>query len=178
MARKRVIEAKDIVNDIRSGLSEAELMEKYNLSSKGLQSAFQKLIKGGIMMAEEVYGRYQAGADTVTVRNMRSFPRYTLAVAVSIFDLARPKHPGRLRSITERGIGITGIKATVGEIKSFVIPCRDYLEAEQISLEAECRWMIADEKDRWVGGFQITKISKEDLDLLRELIKLAVLQRL
>lgn len=61
MSRKRVIEAKDIVNDIRSGMSEAELMEKYSLSSKGLQSAFQKLIKGGIMMAEEVYGQYQTG---------------------------------------------------------------------------------------------------------------------
>ncbi len=178
MSRKRVIEAKDIVNDIRSGLSETKLMEKYNLSSRGLQSAFQKLIKGGIMMAEEIYGQYQAGADTVTVRNMRSLPRYTLAVAVSIYDMVRPERPGRLRSITERGIGITGVEAKVGEVKSFVIPCRDYLETEQISLDAECRWMIAGETDQWVGGFQITKISKEDLEHLRELINLAVLQRL
>lgn len=178
MPRKRVIEAKDIVNDIRSGMSETKLMEKYNLSSKGLQSAFQKLIKGGIMMAEEIYGQYQTGADTVTVRNMRALPRYTLAVAVSIYDLARPEQPGRLRSITERGIGITGIEATAGEIKSFVIPCRNYLEADQISLDAECRWMIAGGTDKWVGGFQITDISKENLELLRELIKLAVLQRL
>jgi hypothetical protein len=44
MTTKRTIKAKDIVNDIRSGLTNLQLMEKYNLSSKGLQSIFTKLI--------------------------------------------------------------------------------------------------------------------------------------
>lgn len=179
MATKRIIEARDIVNDIRWGMSEAELMEKYNLSSKGLQSAFTKLIEGGIMTYEEIYSQYQTGADTVTVRNMRTLPRYNLTVAVTIYEPGQPEKRGLLRSITERGIGITGIEARIGEIKAFEIPCKDYLEFDHISLEAECRWMVPKKgADKWMGGFQITKISKADLKHLRQLVQLAVLKRL
>ncbi len=179
MATKRIIDAKDIVNDIRWGMSEAELMEKYNLSSKGLQSAFSKLIEGGIMTFEEIYSQYQTGADTVTVRNMRTLPRYNLTVAVAIYEPDQPETRGLLRSVTEKGIGITGIEARIGEIKAFVIPCKDYLEIDHISLEAECRWMVPKKgADRWMGGFQITKISKDDLTHFRALIQLAVLKRL
>ncbi len=119
------------------------------------------------------------GADTVTVRDMRTLPRYYLTVAVAIYESDQPEKRGQLRSITERGIGITGIEARIGETKAFVIPCRDYLEVDQISLEAECRWMIPKKgPDQWMGGFQITKISKADLKHFRELVQLAVLKRL
>jgi uncharacterized protein (DUF433 family) len=43
------VEAKDVLIDIRSGMTDAELMEKYGLSAKGLKSLFNKLGLSGLM---------------------------------------------------------------------------------------------------------------------------------
>ncbi len=47
--KKKVIEAKLVLEDIRSGVSDLELMAKYKLSSKGLQSLFKKLGDAGLL---------------------------------------------------------------------------------------------------------------------------------
>ena len=54
---KRIIQARDIVRDVRSGMTDTELMEKYELSAKGLESAFTKLVNSGTMTVGEVYGQ-------------------------------------------------------------------------------------------------------------------------
>jgi competence protein ComGC len=44
---KRTINAKEILADIKAGMNDASLMEKYELSEKSLQSVFKKLIDAG-----------------------------------------------------------------------------------------------------------------------------------
>ena len=173
MRSKRIIEAKDIVRDIRSGMSDAQLMKKYDLSSKGLQSAFQKLVDNRIMTVQEVYGeRYaESGEDTIVICDLRQLPRYLLTIVVPLYDGAQPENKGVLRDISEKGLGITGLQARIGEIKSLVIVCGELFEFSHIWLEAECRWINLEEsEDRWEAGFQITKISREDLVRLKRLI--------
>ena len=46
--QKKRIRAKDVANDITSGLSDTQLMEKYQLTSRGLQSVFQKLLQANV----------------------------------------------------------------------------------------------------------------------------------
>jgi len=41
---KREIEAKELIFDIRAGMTDSQLMEKYRLTYKGLKSALQKLL--------------------------------------------------------------------------------------------------------------------------------------
>ena len=53
---KPIIQARQFAEDIRSGMSDFELMEKYRLSAKGIQSAFSKLLDNGIVTVEELYG--------------------------------------------------------------------------------------------------------------------------
>lgn len=48
------VKAAEAVRDIRSGMSDAELMEKYSLSSKGLESLFRKLVQAGEIMQAEL----------------------------------------------------------------------------------------------------------------------------
>ncbi len=48
------VKAADAVRDIRDELSDAALMEKYGLSSKGLESLFRKLVKAGEIMRAEL----------------------------------------------------------------------------------------------------------------------------
>jgi len=46
---KRTLDAKEIVDDIKAGMDSTALMEKYQLSEKGLQSLFKKLINAGVL---------------------------------------------------------------------------------------------------------------------------------
>lgn len=177
MTAKKVVNAKDIVDDIRAGMSDRDLMAKYELSSKGLQSAFTKLINNRIVTVEEIYGQPRSSdEDTVIIDDMSLIQKHFLTVTAPIYDLDRPDVQGRLHEITERGLTIAGIESRIGEVKSFRIPCREFLAADQIVFEAECLWTkVRRETGVWIGGFQITGISKEALDHLRELIQLLTL---
>ncbi len=50
---KRTINAKEILVDIKAGMDNAALMEKYQLSEKGLQSLFKKLVDAGVLKQRE-----------------------------------------------------------------------------------------------------------------------------
>ncbi|MGB6066145.1 MAG: PilZ domain-containing protein [Desulfomonilaceae bacterium] len=170
---RRIIQARDIVIDIRSGMTDAELMEKYELSAKGLESAFTKLVNSGIMTVAEVYGQRGSGQDTVIINDVRELPRHFLSMTIPVHEPGFPNRQGRIRDVTEKGIGITGIQARIGEVISLMIACRPFLDVDNIWLEAECRWIDARKSPReWYGGFQITKISPKDLSNLRQLIQL------
>jgi len=54
---KPTINAKAVLRDIRNGASKAELMEKYKLTPKGLESLYQKLVAAGLIPAGESTGR-------------------------------------------------------------------------------------------------------------------------
>ncbi len=51
---KPQVKAANAVRDIRADMSDAALMEKYGLSSKGLESLFRKLVKAGEIMQAEL----------------------------------------------------------------------------------------------------------------------------
>ncbi len=51
---KPKIDAKQALEDIRSGLDDYALMDKYNLSAKGLQSLFTKLVSVGAITQSEI----------------------------------------------------------------------------------------------------------------------------
>ncbi len=46
---KQTVRAKDVLRDLKAGVTDAELMNKYRLSEKGLQSLFRKLKEGGFV---------------------------------------------------------------------------------------------------------------------------------
>jgi uncharacterized protein (DUF433 family) len=166
------IDAGDIVKDIRSGMTDSELMEKYQLSSEGLRFALQTLTDTKVIALEELYGASPTVHDTVFVENMRELPRHYLAIAVEIWESKRPGIRGRLSNVTEKGIATTGMSAEIGESKTLVIPAGAFIEADPILFEAECRWARGEEETgEWVAGFEITKISEKCLEGLRRLIQ-------
>ena len=172
-----IIQARQFAEDIRSGMTDPELMERYKLSAKGLQSAFTKLLNNGIVTVEELYGgRPRSGADTVIIDDPRGLPRHYLSVTVSIYDPNFPAQKGKLHDITERGIGVRELEVRIGETKALVIPCRDFLGVDNIWFEAKCLWVKPAAKiSEWRAGFQITKITPEYLTHLRGLIRLLTL---
>jgi uncharacterized protein (DUF433 family) len=166
------IDARAIVKDIRSGMTDSELMKKYDLSSEGLRFALQTLTDTEVIALEELYGSSSSAHDTVFVENMRELPRHHLAMAVDIYESKHPEIKGLLSDVTEKGIGITGMAARIGETKTFVIPAGDFIETDPILLEARCQWAEEErETGEWLAGFEITRISEKCLDDLRRLIQ-------
>ncbi len=172
MTPKPHVAVKDIVNDIRSGTPDHELMKKYNLSSKGLQRAFQKLVAMGAMTQAEIDARGQPAADTIFFQSMREFPRHYLVVQIPIQVIGdNSQTVGKVRDITEQGLGISGVEATVGEEKTFGFHPDEFISVQPFTFKAECRWAEQKGPKDFVAGFQITNITKDGLERLHQLIQ-------
>jgi hypothetical protein len=62
------INAQEAARDVRSGMDDPALMEKYRLSHKGLQSLFDKLIAGGLITQADLNRRSFGIEHTVDLR--------------------------------------------------------------------------------------------------------------
>jgi len=171
MNRKRKLSISEIVNDIRSGLTDAELMARYQLSSRGIQRAFEKLLEIGAITRAELENRNQLGDDSIFFESMREIPRNYLVVPIPVYDTGRSDQPaGRIRDLTEKGLGIVDIKTKVNEIRVFSVLPDDFVTVPAFSFEAVCRWLEKGEHESPVAGFEITTISDDSLVRLRQLI--------
>lgn len=54
---KKTIKAKELVADIRAGMDDAGLMQKYGLSARGIIMALNRLIWAGLMSSSEFAAR-------------------------------------------------------------------------------------------------------------------------
>ncbi|MFH1115382.1 MAG: pentapeptide repeat-containing protein [Pseudomonadota bacterium] len=65
--RKPVIDAADALNCIRSGMNDAALMKRYNLSAKGIQSLLAKLTAIGILCQSDMDHRNPANNKSIVL---------------------------------------------------------------------------------------------------------------
>lgn len=54
---KKKVDLKQVAEDVRSGLTDRQLLDKHNISGKSLQEVFDKLVDGGFLTSEEFYAR-------------------------------------------------------------------------------------------------------------------------
>jgi predicted RNA-binding Zn-ribbon protein involved in translation (DUF1610 family)/uncharacterized protein (DUF433 family) len=59
------IKAGEALKDIRLGMSDSDLMDKYRLSAKGLQNLFDQLVKAGAIGQSELDRRFSSKEETV-----------------------------------------------------------------------------------------------------------------
>ena len=62
MPTKRVIKARDLIRDIGDGMTDSELMEKYQLSSQGLQQIRKRLPESGRLDIKAIVADIRARA--------------------------------------------------------------------------------------------------------------------
>jgi hypothetical protein len=174
MRSKRRIEAKSLINDIRSGLSTFELMEKYSVSPQGLLSAFNKLIESSSMGEEELAGRIPLLDDTVDIDHAREFPRCYPALGLPIYDENDSEVEYHVLDLTDKGVQVVGMAAQIGDLRTLSIKAGGLDQrVKPCTFDAECRWVKADEKrETPIAGFEITYISDKDLQVLLQIIKL------
>jgi DNA-binding response OmpR family regulator len=170
--KKPVIRAKDAVRCIKAGTDDLALMKKFEISAKGLRSLFEKLLDAGLITPQDCYESSQLARDLILGDQVREFPKRYLAISTTIYEPEHPEVKGALQDITDKGVGIVGIRARVGEVKTFVIPTGKLMKGEDIWFEAVCLWSQKHGAEgRPAAGFQIRKISEESLQTLRELVR-------
>jgi hypothetical protein len=65
--KKRDVNGREIIEDIRLGLTDDELMEKYRLTTQGLRSLFTKLHQTGLITGEDFQWRPAFWDETITL---------------------------------------------------------------------------------------------------------------
>jgi hypothetical protein len=171
MAPKRSIKAKEIVTDIRAGMTDSELMSKYKLSIKGLQSIFRKLEVTKAIRPAELYGRQLLEADTVDLDQFRRETREYLPVPLTIYEVEHPEIKGVVTDISRAGVRVRGLRAKGGETKVMIVQPQHFFRIDPFGFQATCRWVRREGEYRaYVAGFEITHVEKDELEKLERLI--------
>ncbi len=66
-APRKEVSAKEVLKDIKNGLTDEELMDKHKLTAKGIHSLFRQLIKAGLMTQKDLDVRQPALEGTVEI---------------------------------------------------------------------------------------------------------------
>jgi len=160
------------VADIRAGMSNPDIMEKYKLSEDMLRQVSKKLLDAR-KTRTAADGPHTTIEDRPDLLATREFVRHEVDFELPIYEAGRPELQGLVRDISEEGVGVAGIETKVGDLKTLVILGDDFGEFSSFEFEAYCRWCYADEADgTCLSGFAISKISKNDLQQLKMLVRL------
>jgi len=172
MPKKRIIDARSFLEDLRSGMKDADLMAKYSLTGKGLQSALRKMVAAGVLESVELESRSIEYTDSVGVQGLRRLDRNPLDFPLPIYDENNPQIRGIVHDITEKGVGTVGIRTQAHDVRVFAIPANEFFLVEPVVFEAKCRWTRTDKIDgSLLAGFEIITVSRGNLKALRKLIQ-------
>ena len=176
MVEKRQINGRNIIDDLRSGMIDRELQVKYRLSTNGLCRIYEKLVEREAISHSELSEWSPFYSLRAHYKESRSYPRVDLAIKVPIYDLGTGSI-GILRDISETGLRVAGIDASVGQATTFQIPVDMFMQAEPLLIVAECKWVeIKGRQKKYpVAGFEIIDLPERDSQILRNFLKFLLL---
>jgi hypothetical protein len=175
MTRKRTIKVKEIVDDVRSGVSAEEMIRKYNLSPNLMRNILVRIVVAKKLDETEVQNLYCGIDESLAVRDRRKDLRYYVYVPLPIYDVENLMEEGQVVDISEGGLRINGIQASQGEKREFVVQPDYFGNAFPFCFEATCRWSSQNESGEWVAGFEISTISDGGLEQLRQIVRMLAL---
>jgi uncharacterized protein YjbI with pentapeptide repeats len=111
------IDAADALNGLKSGMDDAALMKKYNLSVRGLESLFKKLATAGLISKTQLSRRISTANMSVAI-DEGIFKDSTASIAPPEIDMAEVL--SRIRSGLNREGLLTRYRITAGELQSFL----------------------------------------------------------
>jgi hypothetical protein len=162
------IAAAEILSDIHSGLTQVDLNRKYGLAPGELPRIFQSLLMWNLIFPDELP---KAVDRETAVNQLRREARGYLNFALNIHDLKCPMERGQVFNITERGVAVTGLAASVDEVRSLRLSTEEFFGLNSIEFEARCRWGSAPGgSGDFLAGFEIISISESGLKNLQEFI--------
>jgi hypothetical protein len=170
--RRRKISARQVVGDIRSGTAVMELLHKYKLTSNELRRLLDKLLHSRLLDQRELDSWSTLNHEITVIRGIRQDARITIDFPLRVQDCDHPYKQGIVRDLSQKGIGILGIKARVGETRTLVVRLNGIGDCSAVKFEAKCRWVIQTEAEgqECLAGFEITGIDNAALNELRKVL--------
>lgn len=158
------IPAQQIVEDIRSGLEDHQLMGKYGLSLKRLQRLLKRLVNDHLIDHKELYQKSAVYRSIADLLASRTSPRLSVPIAIRVYRHDTGEK-GYVRDISDHGVRVAGIHANGGDKVLLNLPMVELNGIPPLQFEAVCRWARMEGKTMKypVGGFEITNISEETL---------------
>jgi Mor family transcriptional regulator len=156
---KVVININEIAKDVRSGLNKTQLMEKYRMSPRALRWVSATLISSGTITWQEIYDKLCTSYKDLVPDKPRAAKRYPVLFDCNIYEADNGGVLGKVRDISEKGVGALGIEAKVGDTRTLVVPGDEFGEFATFTFDAECRWMKKDPAGEFLAGFEISYIS-------------------
>lgn len=170
-SRPQKILVQEIMGDIQARLSDTQIASKYDLSEKQLQTLFRRLLDYGVLSPFE----FQAWAifcnKTVSLKNIRLFRRDTVNFSLPVYNADDPEDRGTVLDISENGIGVKGIRVSVNDIKTLVIPTEQFLGLPPLVFEARCVWANGELNSNSRCGFYLIDASAKIWQELRKYVR-------
>lgn len=164
------VHAEEMVSCIRSGMSAAQLMNRYRISVGNLLNIFKKLLDCRLVEESEVKELWPTPSVFEEGANRRELLRTSVFVRIPIVDLEDLLNEGDLLDVTEQGWKVTGIEATAGQSKKLLIEPDYFPEIEPFTVVARCVWAYQGYQGKWFSGFQVTSVSQTSAEQLRKLV--------
>jgi len=165
MPVKRQIRASELLLDIRNGMTNARLMEKYGVSAQGLLHVFRLLIEANLAEKGELDSRVNE-----QVRQSRRC--YPVISTMYVIDLKNSASRGYVQDLSEQAVQVIGIPATVGDARSLQLHSTTFQGDFGCLVEARCVQADTEpQTGRPIANFEITRITEKSLDNLRALIQ-------
>ena len=172
MPTKRTINAKEIVSDIRSGMINQRLMDKYHVSLDKLHNIFKQLLDAHAIERSALEPLISIPYQQFKIEKRRQLHRGYVFVRLPIYDLENLLNNGTVVDISEVGLQISGIPTKVGDTKELLVQADYFADVYPLVFEAKCKWTSKADDGLLFSGFEITSITEEGLVELRKLISM------
>lgn len=171
MQQKRTIRASDVVQDVREGMTDAQMTAKYQITPEKLKEILDKLIAAGLLASPGTEERKHETPTVQDPQDRRRSPRCHMVVPLPVYDLDDLLVEGYVREITEDGLQASGLDVKPGDKRSLLIRPDEFADIYPFLVDAECRWTGEDEQEGFIAGFSITNITEESKEELRKLLQ-------
>jgi hypothetical protein len=172
--RMSTIRANEVVQDIRTGHADIDLMRKYRLSTKGLE----KLINENLIEHDKLLEHSHTYRLVVDRTRGRMHQRISVEFPLNIYDVSSASM-GLIRDISESGFRVAGLDSFKGDLKTFQLPVDVLVNSDPLLFIARCvrvrqlgKAMKYEDAD-----FEITEIRKDDQESLKDFVRLLQLNR-
>lgn len=174
MGEKRIIKAKTLVADIRAGLTESELLAKYDISAIELRHVVSSLRSKGHIRAREIAEWHASADESPGKSGTRELPRAYLRIPPEISDCQDALNRGLVTDISVGGFRTRGLTAGVGDRKAFLIHACDIADTVAVQVKATCKWCKGEaaEANLREAGFSIDEVSESGVIEIQKLIQL------
>lgn len=179
MRKKPKIDRELILADIRTGMGDIPIMEKYQLSPRLYSKILESLRTRGDINREQVQDRIRSCGVSTSGGEKRAAPRNYTLYTVSVYDANNPQSTGSLNDISSSGLQVSGIDVEVDELVTLLIPSAGFEVHSPFALDAICRWVrTEDGTGKGVAGFEIASVlGKGERELEKLVNELTVADR-